>query len=202
MPSVDSPCTLNKTQIPTITYQALQNLSLLTALASCPAPQYSDFPAHTSGDLSRSRPFAHAIPLEKILFPTCFNTYIWPHQKGPLWPLHLFCVCVFLGLHRRHMEIPLAYTIARVPPDPSCICHLHHSSRQCRILNPLSEAGVWICILMDTSRVHYHWVTRELPDYRILNEFSFLVIISPFYSLCSTDCNSDYPYCLCSCFCI
>ena len=134
--------------------------------------------------------------------PSMLQYLYMTSSKRPSLTTASFCVCVFLGLHPRHMEIPLAYTTAIVPPDPSCICHLHHSSRQCRILNPLSEAGVWICILMDTSRVHYHWVTRELPDYRILNEFSFLVIISPFYSLCSTDCNSDYPYCLCSCFCI
>ena len=37
--------------------------------------------------------------------------------------------------------------------DPSHICSLHHSSRQCQILNPLSEARDQTHILMDTSRV-------------------------------------------------
>ena len=35
---------------------------------------------------------------------------------------------------------PLAYTKVTAMPDPSCVFDLHHSSRQCRILNSLSEA--------------------------------------------------------------
>ena len=38
---------------------------------------------------------------------------------------------------------------------------LHHSSQQCRILNPLSEARDWTCVLMDTS---YCWATTRTPD--------------------------------------
>ena len=33
-----------------------------------------------------------------------------------------------------------AYTRTTAKPDLSRICDLHHSSRQCQILNPLSEA--------------------------------------------------------------
>ena len=33
--------------------------------------------------------------------------------------------------------------------DLSCICDLHHSLWQCRILNPLSDARDQTCILMD-----------------------------------------------------
>ena len=70
----------------------------------------------------------------------------------------------FLGPHLRHMEVPrlgvelelqrLAYTTATATRDPSHICDLHHSSRQCGILNPLREARdqtrdlrviSWIC---------------------------------------------------------
>ena len=36
---------------------------------------------------------------------------------------------------------PLAYTTAT--QDPSHLCHLHYSSRQCWIVNPLSEARDW-----------------------------------------------------------
>ena len=35
----------------------------------------------------------------------------------------------------------LAYARATATRDLSRVCDLHHSSRQCRILNPLSEAG-------------------------------------------------------------
>ena len=39
------------------------------------------------------------------------------------------------------MELQLpAYAIATATPDSSRICSLHHSSRQCWILNPLSKA--------------------------------------------------------------
>jgi len=57
---------------------------------------------------------------------------------------------IFLGLHIWHMEVPslgaiselqlLAYITAIETLDPSRISSLHHSSWQCRILNPLSEA--------------------------------------------------------------
>ena len=81
-----------------------------------------------------------------------------PQRQG--WGLHpslgyriarffvLFCYC-FLGRHLRHMEVPRlgaesdlqlpAYTIATATHDPSLVCELHHSSRQCQILNPLSQ---------------------------------------------------------------
>ena len=42
----------------------------------------------------------------------------------------------------------LAYTTATAILDPSLICDLHHSSRQGRILNPLSEVRdhTWILV--------------------------------------------------------
>ena len=60
--------------------------------------------------------------------------------------IHLeFCAYIFfiffLGPHPQQMEVPrlevkselhmLAYTLATAIPDPSRICDLHHSSRQC-----------------------------------------------------------------------
>ena len=57
---------------------------------------------------------------------------------------------VFEGPHPWHMEVPrllvelelqlVAYATATATWDPSCVCALHHSSWQCPILNPLSEA--------------------------------------------------------------
>ena len=84
--------------------------------------------------------------------------------------LFLFFVCfVFLGPHSWHKEVPSlgiklelwlpAYTIAIAMPDLSGVCDLHHSSWLCWILNPLSEARDWTCVLMDFSRVRYRWAT-------------------------------------------
>ena len=74
-----------------------------------------------------------------------------------------FLFSFFLGLHLRHREVPRlgvvselqlrAYTTASVTstPDPVHICDLHHSSQQCWILSPLSEARDGTHILIDTS---------------------------------------------------
>ena len=40
-------------------------------------------------------------------------------------------------------------------PNLSCVCNLHHSSQQCRILNSLSKARDLTHIFMDTSWIHY-----------------------------------------------
>ena len=50
----------------------------------------------------------------------------------------------------------LAYTTATATWDPSCICNLHHSSRQCQIPGPPSKARDRTCILMDTSQILLH----------------------------------------------
>ena len=81
---------------------------------------------------------------------------------------------VFLGPHPQHMEVPklgaelelkpLAYTTASATPEPNRICDLHHSSRQRRILNQLSEAKDWTCILMNTSQICFHWAMKETPN--------------------------------------
>ena len=49
------------------------------------------------------------------------------------------------------------YTTATATWGPSCVCNLHHSSQQCWIINPLSEARDRTCILIDTS-----WVLNPL----------------------------------------
>ena len=53
---------------------------------------------------------------------------------GHLWHMEVLRLGVKSELH-----LP-AYTTDTATPDPSCICHLHHSSQQHRILNPLSKA--------------------------------------------------------------
>ena len=74
-----------------------------------------------------------------------------------------FILFLFLGLHPQHMEVPRcgvkselplpAYITPTATLDPCCICDLHHCSWQCRILNPLSKAREWTCILIDTNWV-------------------------------------------------
>ena len=47
-------------------------------------------------------------------------------------------------------------------------CDLHYRSWQCRILNPLSKAKDWTCILVDTSWVRYYWATMGTANKPIL----------------------------------
>ena len=84
-----------------------------------------------------------------------------------------FFFLVFLRPYPRHMEVPRlgikselqlpGYATATAMWDLSCVCDLHHSSRQCRILNPLSKARDWTPILMGTGWVCYCWATTGTP---------------------------------------
>ena len=86
-----------------------------------------------------------------------------------------FC---FLELYSRHMEVPRlrvkselqpqAYATATATQDPSWVCELRHSSRQCWILNPLSEARDRTPILMVPSRIHFHFTTTGTPQKEFL----------------------------------
>ena len=57
----------------------------------------------------------------------------------------------------------LAYTTATW--DPSRICDLHHSSWQCWILDPLSEARDQTQVFMDPSQVCCCWAMMGTPMY-------------------------------------
>ena len=65
-------------------------------------------------------------------------------------------------------QVP-AYTTATATLDLSCICSLHHSSRQCWILNPLSETRDQTCVLMDSSQISFRWATMATPQSGLLN---------------------------------
>ena len=100
-----------------------------------------------------------------------------------------FCFCsflflfvfVFLGPHLRHLEVPRlrvklelqlpAYTHSHsnTGSEPSRVCDLHHSSGQHQILNPLSQARDWTCILMKASQICFHWTSMGIP----INSFDF-----------------------------
>ena len=92
------------------------------------------------------------------------------------YPFLYFIIFLFLSLFsfyirtRRHVEgarlgvqselYPPACTTAAATPDPSCICDLHHSSGQRRILNPLSKARDRTCHLTVPSRISFHFAMR------------------------------------------
>ena len=78
----------------------------------------------------------------------------------------------FRWLHPGHMEVPRlvvpselhlpAYTTAT--SDPSRVCGLHHSSWQCQILNPLSEAMNRTRILTVPIQIPFRCATTRTPS--------------------------------------
>ena len=81
--------------------------------------------------------------------------------------LPFFFFFCFLALYLQHMVSKLARGWSGATADglhhsysnvgsKLCLC-LHHSSRQCQILNALSEVRDQTGILIDTSRAHYCW---------------------------------------------
>ena len=61
------------------------------------------------------------------------------------------------------------------------VINLHHSSRQCKILNPLSKARDRTHIFMDASQIHFCCATRGtsgLAPYRHLPPLSFHLLLS------------------------
>ena len=60
------------------------------------------------------------------------------------------------------LQLP-AYATATASQDLSCIGDLHHSSWQLQIPNPLSKTRDQTHILVDTSRVHFHWAMTGTP---------------------------------------
>ena len=78
------------------------------------------------------------------------------------------------GVHQWHVEVPRlgveselqppAYATATATRDLSCICDLHHSSRQHGILNLLSKARDRTCNLMVPSWIRFHRAITGTPD--------------------------------------
>ena len=59
---------------------------------------------------------------------------------------------------KSELQLP-AYTTATATPDLSPVWDLHHSSRQCRVPDPLSKARNQTCILMNTSQIRFCCIT-------------------------------------------
>ena len=133
-----------------------QNISFLFFLG--PHPWYREVP------LQGSEP-AYATASTTRDPSYVFNLHLSSKQRRILFFNIFFVFLPFLVPILRHMEVPrlrveselqpLTYTRATAIQDPSCVCNLHHSSQQRRVLNPLSEARDQTHVLMDTSRVHY-----------------------------------------------
>ena len=105
------------------------------------------------------------------------------HSSGhTVTAVFLFC---FLGPHLLHVEVPRlgieselqlpAYTTATATQDPSHISDLHHGSRQCQILNPLSEAKDRARNLGGPSQIHFHVATMGTPDWCKIEPKCFLL---------------------------
>ena len=127
-------------------------------------------------------------------------------SEGFVYSSLLFCggflllFYYFLGLHLRHMEVPrLGFELELQPPvsatttatpDLSLVCNLHHSSWQCQILNPLSRARDGTLVLMDTSRVCYHWATMRTP---VSPSFLFTVTKKKYEKRVSSETPGFHP---------
>ena len=61
----------------------------------------------------------------------------------------------------------LTTATATATRDPSHVCDLHHSSQQCQILNPLSEARDQTRNLMVSSWIHFCFTTTGTPSFFI-----------------------------------
>ena len=64
-----------------------------------------------------------------------------------------------------------AYTRTTAKPDLSRICDLHHSSRQCQILNPLSEARDRTSNLIVPSWIRFCCAMPGTPQNILINTF-------------------------------
>ena len=135
---------------------------MLFLLASCHFTPASGLwkipfsPFHCPTSIS---PLTHPTPSDSIL---CLYKWFFSSFFLSFFSFLFLSFFFFLGLHPWHMEVPRlgfkselqlpAYTTATITQDPSHNCDLHHSSQQCHIPFPLSEARDRTHILMDTSR--------------------------------------------------
>ena len=107
------------------------------------------------------------------------------HSLDFLYFYYLF-VCLFVAFFRaapaayggskakgqiRATAADLHHSHSNIRSEP--LCDLHHSSWQCRILNPLSEAGDRTCMVMDPGQIGFCRATVGTP--------LFIYFNSPFF---------------------
>ena len=95
-----------------------------------------------------------------IITHSCLPASLFACFLGPLQPP--------MEVPRRGVESQLqlpayATAAATATPDLSCVCDLHHSSRQRWILNPLSEARDGTRNLMVPSRIRFPCTMMGTP---------------------------------------
>ena len=96
------------------------------------------------------------------------------------------------GMQVQHMEVPRlgveSDCSCQPTPQPQAthnsryICNLHHSSQQCRMLNPLRGARDGIRILMDASWVRFCWATTGTPELYTFNWPTGYILLTPILS--------------------
>ena len=96
------------------------------------------------------------------LHKTMFILGSWRSARRLMIYIYIFFL-LFLGFHPWHIEVRRlgvelelylqASATTTATPNPSRVCHLHQSSQQRWILNPLSEARKGTHIFMDTNHV-------------------------------------------------
>ena len=96
------------------------------------------------------------------------------HFSEDLQCKSFFFFFFLLRLYSQHMEVPRlgveselqlpAYSTATATSDPNHVCNLHHSSRQCQFLNPLSEPRDRTWILREANQIHFHWAMTGTPQ--------------------------------------
>ena len=116
-------------------------ISLVGELSACPTWFRGQMNVSSPGVLNTSVQEAH------VLFPPPHPWYVEVPRLGV----------------KLELQLP-ACTTATAMQDLRRICDLHHTSRQCQILNPLSRARKRIQVFMDTSQFHYRWATVGTPQ--------------------------------------
>ena len=82
----------------------------------------------------------------------------------------------------------LAYATATATQDPSCVCDLHLSSRQCQILNPFFAILITMCLGVSLfgSIIYGTLHFLALDEYflsqirEVFNYYIFKYVLSPF----------------------
>ena len=106
----------------------------------------------------------------------------------------LFLCFLLLWLHLYQARDQIRGATDTAMPDLSSVCDLHHSSWQCQIFNPLSEARDQTHVLMDTSQIHFCCTTMGIPSIQFFKTSVYvqgLKISASFLCLNIFKCNDD-----------